>query len=417
MEGLKEGEPCAVPVDGKAAAGRRLEMARTNWTLVIGALSLLAPLGAPTSPRADDGWGYEDYQAGDVSVDMGVTAGVTMDTFRAPLAAHGQWVVSAGHGRVWRPWVAAGWRPYYYGRWEWTSEGWLWVSDEPFGWAVYHYGRWAWDASYGWVWVPGYQWAPAWVTWRYGADAIGWAPLAPGWSIYATSYPFYDYWWTFVPTVRFVGMPVYRVAYAPAYARGWYGSTAPAPPRAGPAPGRGHASPAWGGPAPRAIQDRTGRPVMPVRVQPTSSPRPAPPRGGVVPVYRPGAGAPDDRGHGRGPGVAPAPGRGGGYEPAPPSNGRGRGPGVAPAQGRGGWVEPAPPSNGQGRGPGRVAAPGRGGERSGSAAPAAPRGSSQAAPAPSGGGGSSAPPPSRGGGGGGGSGGGRGGERGERSRG
>ena len=29
-------------------------------------------------------------------------------------------------------------------------------------------GRWFFDDSYGWVWVPGSEWAPAWVAWRYG---------------------------------------------------------------------------------------------------------------------------------------------------------------------------------------------------------------------------------------------------------
>jgi uncharacterized membrane protein YgcG len=394
-------------------------MARNAMRLVVGAWMLMAPLAV----RAQEaGWGYDSpgdpgYGQADVSVDMGVSGGVTMANFHAPLAAHGQWIVSSTYGQVWRPWVAAGWRPYYYGRWEWTSEGWLWVSDEPFGWAVYHYGRWAWDPAHGWVWVPGYQWAPAWVTWRYGPDAIGWAPLAPGFSIYLTSYPYYDYWWTFVPTVRFVGVPVYRAAYAPAYTRRWYGATAPAPPRAGPAPGRASPAPAWGGPAPRLIQERTGRPVTPVRVQPTRSPVTAPPRAGVVPVYRPEIGspgrpAPADRGHGRGPGVAPAPGRGGSHEPAPPAGGRGRGPGVAPAQGRGGGYEPAP---GGGRGPGNVAASAA--DRSPGAGPAAaPRSSPQASPAPGGGrgGGEASAHGGRGGGGGGGGGGGERGDRGDR---
>jgi hypothetical protein len=31
----------------------------------------------------------------------------------------------------------------------------------------------------GWVWVPGYTWAPAWVSWREGDDDVGWAPLPP----------------------------------------------------------------------------------------------------------------------------------------------------------------------------------------------------------------------------------------------
>ncbi|HEX4138962.1 MAG TPA: DUF6600 domain-containing protein, partial [Candidatus Methylacidiphilales bacterium] len=29
------------------------------------------------------------------------------------------------------------------------------------------------------VWVPGYTWAPAWVSWRYGDGYVGWAPLPP----------------------------------------------------------------------------------------------------------------------------------------------------------------------------------------------------------------------------------------------
>jgi hypothetical protein len=31
----------------------------------------------------------------------------------------------------------------------------------------------------GWVWVPGDEWAPAWVSWRKGGDYVGWAPLPP----------------------------------------------------------------------------------------------------------------------------------------------------------------------------------------------------------------------------------------------
>src|SRR3977135_729720 len=33
----------------------------------------------------------------------------------------------------------------------------------------------------GWVWVPGDQWAPAWVSWRQtdDEDYVGWAPLPP----------------------------------------------------------------------------------------------------------------------------------------------------------------------------------------------------------------------------------------------
>ena len=31
----------------------------------------------------------------------------------------------------------------------------------------------------GWCWVPGVEWAPAWVSWRMGGDYIGWAPCGP----------------------------------------------------------------------------------------------------------------------------------------------------------------------------------------------------------------------------------------------
>lgn len=36
-----------------------------------------------------------------------------------------------------------------------------------------------------WVWVPGYEWAPAWVSWRQTNDHVGWAPLPPEarWSV------------------------------------------------------------------------------------------------------------------------------------------------------------------------------------------------------------------------------------------
>ncbi len=35
------------------------------------------------------------------------------------------------------------------------------------------------DDYYGWLWYPDYEWAPAWVEWRYDNNYIGWAPLHP----------------------------------------------------------------------------------------------------------------------------------------------------------------------------------------------------------------------------------------------
>jgi len=124
-------------------------------------------------------------------------AAPTPEAFRRGLAPYGAWVQSPEHGWVWRPRVAGAWRPYDRGHWAWTDAGWTWMSDEPWSWATYRYGRWGYDA--GWYWVPGYQWAPAWVTWRYGAaGAIGWGPLTVGLGFPAWGY---SYW----PRHRFYG--------------------------------------------------------------------------------------------------------------------------------------------------------------------------------------------------------------------
>jgi hypothetical protein len=105
---------------------------------------------------------------------------ISFGVFYNSLGHHGEWMSIDRGVYAWRPTgVDARWRPYLYGYWVWTVDGWYWVSDEPWSWAVYHYGRWHYDEEYGWLWIPGYEWAPAWVEWRYGGDHIGWAPLGP----------------------------------------------------------------------------------------------------------------------------------------------------------------------------------------------------------------------------------------------
>jgi hypothetical protein len=100
--------------------------------------------------------------------------------FYSPLATEGTWLQAGGYGRCWRPTgIDRGWRPYCNGQWVWTDCGWYWQSNEPWAWACYHYGNWYDDPNVGWVWVPGTQWAPAWVTWRTGDQYIGWAPMPP----------------------------------------------------------------------------------------------------------------------------------------------------------------------------------------------------------------------------------------------
>ncbi|RAI27767.1 DUF6600 domain-containing protein, partial [Rhodoplanes serenus] len=104
--------------------------------------------------------------------------------FRGALDPHGKWHRHQRWGEVWVP-ANAGrdWRPYRNGRWVYSDDyGWYWnAADEEAAWGlvVYHYGRWVQDTEIGWAWVPGREWGPAWVDWRRGERAVGWAPLPP----------------------------------------------------------------------------------------------------------------------------------------------------------------------------------------------------------------------------------------------
>lgn len=102
------------------------------------------------------------------------------DFFLAALDQGGSWTKHAKYGDVFVPEAGSDWRPYTAGRWIYdTALGWTWISEEAHGWATYHYGRWSFEKETGWFWIPGTEWAPSWVVWRQGEDAIGWAPLPP----------------------------------------------------------------------------------------------------------------------------------------------------------------------------------------------------------------------------------------------
>mgnify|MGYP006883588465 CR=1 FL=1 len=99
----------------------------------------------------------------------------------ADLDPYGSWQQLPDYGPVWFPHeVATDWVPYGDGYWT-NVGGWgiTWVDYAPWGYAPFHYGRWAWDRYVGWLWVPGTDWAPAWVAWQQGDGYIGWAPLPP----------------------------------------------------------------------------------------------------------------------------------------------------------------------------------------------------------------------------------------------
>ena len=138
--------------------------------------------------------------------------GITFQDFYDALAPDGDWVEIEEYGYCWRPFVDENWQPYTDGQWVYTDAGYTWYSNEPWGWATYHYGRWAKVKNWGWVWVPGYEWGPAWVSWRMNDDYIGWAALPPEavWepSVGFTTYVDIDYgigpdWYVFCPVASF----------------------------------------------------------------------------------------------------------------------------------------------------------------------------------------------------------------------
>jgi hypothetical protein len=123
--------------------------------------------------------------------------------FYDELQPYGTWVYDPQYGNVWVPDVEEDFRPYATrGYWAMTNYGNTWVSDYPWGWATFHYGRWHFDNYYGWEWVPGNEWAPAWVSWRNGGGYYGWAPMEPGVSIdmsLGDNYSVPNDYWVFAP--------------------------------------------------------------------------------------------------------------------------------------------------------------------------------------------------------------------------
>jgi hypothetical protein len=193
-------------------------------------------------------------------------AEVDREVFVERLSPYGHWEFVPDYGQVWVPAVASGWRPYWDGHWVLTEWGWTFVSDDPWGWATYHYGRWGFTAGTGWFWVPGSVWAPAWVSWRYGAGYCAWAPLGPHGYVYGYSSPA----WVAVrqehftqPIVRYAVVDVRRTT--PIVQR----AQPLAAPRVRPAPG------AHFGPPVAQVAAATGHAVHPVRAA-AVVPRPAP---------------------------------------------------------------------------------------------------------------------------------------------
>jgi hypothetical protein len=151
---LRAGEQARVDQDGVYSTVRVSTSGGTDFERWY--LSRSGRYNRTTSRYLDDRFSYAQYD----------------------LDGYGNWVyVNDYSSWVWRPTVSIGWRPYHHGSWVRGPRGHLiWHSYEPWGWMPYHYGRWSLSAHYGWVWIPGAIYSPAWVYWVYGPSYVGWIP-------------------------------------------------------------------------------------------------------------------------------------------------------------------------------------------------------------------------------------------------
>jgi len=244
--------------------------------------------GPAYPPPYDQGYGGSPQ-------DEGYGGSPQDENFYAVLSPYGEWVDVAPFGAVWRPYdsvVGVDFVPYTTGgSWVYTDAGWAFDSTWSWGWAPFHYGRWVFLNGPGWVWVPGTQWAPAWVTWRFGGGVVGWCPMPP------EGYAFYNSpGWVFVDTPYF-GRRDYHRYLLPReqIPRAWHAATPVG--IAG-----GHPV----GPPPRALEEHGATVIR----APIRGPRAVPPAAARIP---PGAARP-------GPSAGPPPGAPAG---APPEWGRG----------------------------------------------------------------------------------------------
>src|SRR2546422_6797402 len=223
-----------------------------------------APADAYPPAANPDYQGYQSYQNEAPPPPAGSEVS-SEAVFYERLSPYGYWTFVAPYGRVWVPAVGYGWRPYYYGQWVLTDWGWTFVSDDPWGWAAYHYGRWNWTVGVGWYWIPGYEWAPAWVYWRYGGGYVTWCPIGPAGVAFGYRHPA----WIAVPENHFtrpiaaVALPSQRTSGVVTQARPLSGS---------------HATVARSGsfgPPVTGVARATGQQIRPMAVAQAVRPRPA----------------------------------------------------------------------------------------------------------------------------------------------
>jgi len=167
--------------------------------------------GPGTGYRADIG-GQQEYE-----VDMHDMNDMDFNYMYNYLASYGNWVHLAPYGYVWTPRnMGYRWQPYRDGHWVLTDNGWTWISHEEWGSIPFHYGRWGYDNYFGWFWVPGTVWGPAWVSWRWSSQYVGWAPLPPGvefrtgMGFTSLSFKIPHRFWIFLQAPHFLDRDIYR---------------------------------------------------------------------------------------------------------------------------------------------------------------------------------------------------------------
>jgi len=164
--------------------------------------------GQETGYPPDRG-GQQEYEA-----DMG---DMDFNYIYSYLAPYGNWINLEPYGYVWTPRnMGYRWQPYRDGHWVLTDDGWTWISHEEWGSIPFHYGRWDYDSHFGWFWIPGTVWGPAWVSWRWNDQYVGWAPLPPGVEFHSgmdftsLSFKIPNRFWIFLQAPHFLDRDIYR---------------------------------------------------------------------------------------------------------------------------------------------------------------------------------------------------------------
>jgi Family of unknown function (DUF6600) len=155
--------------DGSIISGniRGMDQSTVQLQTVYGTLKInsdqIDSIDYGKTPQQNQRPSRQDQDQQDLSQQPNAGIDISSGEFYDSLSPYGSWVDVPQYGYVWYPGsVGTNWMPYENGYWAWTDAGWTWVSYEPWGWATYHYGSWQYIDIYGWVWIPGTVWRPAW---------------------------------------------------------------------------------------------------------------------------------------------------------------------------------------------------------------------------------------------------------------